>query len=568
VGLNRHERRHERNPKCRLTVRNLLAQSPCVPQRACCRHRYRENGIVTPRSMPLDLPGWIVYFSVAVVILLGGLTSCSSNPQPTQKLEPSATSTTSEPDESLQSAESAAPEYALHLPPSFGHWTGDWDVIQKHHILRMLVLYNKTGFFYDKGRPRGVVPEIAEEMDRYLNKRLKRGAKKFKVAFIPVSPAQLETYLNDGSGDVIASLVIATPEREKRVDFSMPIVSGEKVRLVVVTGKNTPQIAKIDDLSGQEIYVNPVTLSYTLLQEHNQKLKQAGKPEIIVKESDPNLTDEDLLEMTNAGIIPATVVFDYRADLWSVVLPDIIIHRDIALSNDANLAWAMRKNSPQLKAVLDDFLKGHRQGTLFGRMMFKKYYENKKFIKNATSQAEMKKFQSYVKYFQKYAAEYNFDYLMLAAQGYQESMLQQERVSPRGAVGIMQVLPQYAAARPINIPNVRKAEPNIHAGTKMLAQITKTYFNDPAITPIDKTLLTFAAYNAGPSRIARLRKEAASEGLDPNKWFGNVELIVAKDIGQETVQYVSNIYKYYVAYKMAVEQRELRESAKKGAAGK
>ena len=266
---------------------------------------------------------------------------------------------------------------------------------------------------------------------------------------------------------------------------------------MVVTGKNAPQIASIDDLSGKEIYVNPVTLSYKLLKEQSQKLKQAGKPEIIVKESDPNLTDEDLLEMTNAGVIPATVSFDYRAELWSEVLPNLNIHRDIALTNDTNLAWAMRMNSPQLKAVLDDFLKDHRQGTLFGRMMFKKYYENKKFIKNATSQEEIKKFQSYVKYFQKYAAEYNFDYLMLAAQGYQESMLQQDRVSPRGAVGVMQVLPQYAAAKPINIPNVREAEPNIHAGTKMLAQITKTYFNDPAITPMDKTLLTFAAYNAG-----------------------------------------------------------------------
>jgi len=215
--------------------------------------------------------------------------------------------------------------------------------------------------------------------------------------------------------------------------------------------------------------------------------------------------------------------------------------------DNASLAWAMRKNSPQLKAVLDDFLKDHRQGTLFGRMMFKKYYANKKFIKNATSQQEIRKFQSYVNYFQEYAAKYNFDYLMLAAQGYQESMLRQEVVSPRGAVGVMQVLPKYAAASPINIPSVRDAKNNIHAGAKMLAQITKTYFNDPAITPMDKTLLTFAAYNAGPNRIVRLRKEAAAEGLDPNKWFGNVELMVAKDIGQETVQYVSNIYKYFVA---------------------
>ena len=198
--------------------------------------------------------------------------------------------------------------------------------------------------------------------------------------------------------------------------------------------------------------------------------------------------------------------------------------------------------------------------------MFQKYYANKKFIKNATSREELRKFESYVKYFQKYAAEYNFDYLMLAAQGYQESKLQQELVSPRGAVGVMQVLPQYAAARPINIPNVRQAEPNIHAGTKMLAQIAKTYFNDPAITPMNKSLFTFAAYNAGQNRIVRLRKQTAAEGLNPNEWFGNMEIMIAKDIGQETVQYVSNVYKYYVAYKMAVEQRQLRSAAMTGTA--
>jgi membrane-bound lytic murein transglycosylase MltF len=512
-----------------------------------------------------SLRGWTSYTLMAFFLLLVSFPGCSSKPETSEQAQAAATTAAATPEGHLESADSAAPGYALNLPPSFGRWTGDWDEIAKRKVLRLLVLYNKTGFFYDKGRPRGVVPDIADEFERYLNKKLNTGANKFKVAFIPVSPVQLEKYLNDGTGDVIATGIIVTPDREKQVDFTIPIITGTK--LIVVTGKNAPQINRIDDLSGRKVYVNGITLSYKLLQEQNQRLKQQGKPEIIVKESDPNLTDEDMLEMTNAGVIPATVTFGFRADLWSEVLPNIVIHRDIALTNEANLAWAMRKNSPQLKAVMDDFLKDHRQGTVFGNMMFKRYYENRKFMKNATSEAEIKKFQSYVTYFQKYGAEYNFDYIMLAAQGYQESMLQQDRVSPRGAVGVMQVLPQYAAANPINIPNVRQAEPNIHAGAKMLAQITKTYFNDPAIAPMDKTLFTFAAYNAGQNRIVRLRKEAAAEGLDPNKWFGNVELMVAKDIGQETVQYVSNIYKYYVAYKMAIAQKQEREAAKQATAG-
>src|SRR5580765_6949005 len=318
---------------------------------------------------------WKSYVSKAVVVGLLSFPGCSSKPQATQKPDLPATATVPIPAESLLSVDSTAPGYSLHLPPGFGRWTGDWDEWAKHNMLRMLVLYNKTGFFYDKGRPRGAVPDIAEEMERYLNKKLKTGAKKFKVAFIPVSPAQLEKYLNEGYGDVIASVVIVTPEREKLVDFSTPIISGGKVKLVVVTGKAGPKIASLDDLSGKEIYVNPVTLSYKLLKERSQQLKAAGTAEILVKESDPNLTDEDLLEMTNAGVVPATAVFDYRAELWSAVLPDIVVHRDIALTNDANLAWAMRKNSPKLKAVLDDFLKDHREGTLFGRLMFKNYYE-------------------------------------------------------------------------------------------------------------------------------------------------------------------------------------------------
>ena len=525
-------------------------------------------------------------------VLLVSLAACSSNPQTTQKPESPATTTTApastttttpaaptttsvpKPDESLQAdVDGVDPDYTLTLPKTFGRWTGDWDELSKpeHNVLRLLVLYNKTQFFYDKGRPKGMIPDLAEDLERYLNKKLQRtGPKKFKVAFIPVSPGQIEKDLNEGYGDVIASPIIMTPEREKVVDFTIPTISGTAVQLVVVSGKNAPQIVSLDDLSGKEIYVTPAYVAIKqLLQERNQKFTQAGKPEIIIKEADKHLTDEDLLEMTNAGVLPATVTFNFRAQQWKEVLPNIIVHSDIPLTDDkSSVAWAMRKNSPQLKALLDEFAKTHRQGTVFGNTMGKRYWENKKFIKDATSQQELKKFQAYVQYFQKYAAQYDFDYLMLAAQGYQESLLDQSKRNPSGATGIMQVIPKYAAAKPISIPDVSQAEPNIHAGTKMLAQIAKTYFNDPGLDQMNKTLLTFAAYNAGPNRIVRLRKRTAAEGLDPNKWFGNVELMVGKDVGQETVLYVSNVYKYYVAYKMAVEQKQQREAAKQAITAK
>jgi membrane-bound lytic murein transglycosylase MltF len=496
--------------------------------------------------------------SVLLFIVLIALMACTSKPQPPAPANPQPAASSAP---SLQTADADAAEQktALTLPKDFGRATGDWDEIVKRGQLRCLVVYNKGGFYYDKGRPRGITVDIIDEFDKVINQKLKTGAKKFTVAYIAVPPSQLQQDLNEGIGDIVSTGVIVTPEREKLVDFTIPVATG--VHLVPVTNKSVPPISTLDDLSGKHIYISPLTVAKDDLVKLNQRFAQSGKPPIVIHDVDPNLTETDLLEMVNAGLLPATVAMNFRAKMWSNVYTNLVIS-PASVRDDGNLAWAMRKNSPQLKAVMDDFIKTHAIGTTFGNMMINRYLKNTKVLKDSTSQAEIAKFQTLVKYFQQYSTEYNFDYLMIAAQAYQESMLEQNRVSPRGAVGVMQVLPKYAAANPINITDVRDPGNNIHAGVKMLAQITNTYFNDPGISQTDKTLFTFAGYNAGPNRIVRLRKEAQDEGLDPNKWFGNVELVAAKDIGQETVQYVSNIFKYYVAYKMTIEQGQIREQAR------
>jgi membrane-bound lytic murein transglycosylase MltF len=249
------------------------------------------------------------------------------------------------------------------------------------------------------------------------------------------------------------------------------------------------------------------------------------------------------------------------------VLPNLRPHPEIVIASGIDLGWAMRKDNPQLKQLVDEFVKDHAVGTSFGSTVLRRYLQNTKWVTDSTSKEEMDKFLGLIAIFQQYAKEYSFDYLMLAAQGYQESMLDQNRRSPRGAVGIMQVMPKYAAASPINIKNVGTVDGNIHAAVKMLRNIAETYFNDPAIGPVDKTLFVFASYNAGPNRIVRLRKQAAQMGLNPNVWFDNVELVAAKEIGQETVTYVRNVYKYYVAYKLTLQQGEGRR-AKAAAAHK
>jgi membrane-bound lytic murein transglycosylase MltF len=127
----------------------------------------------------------------------------------------------------------------------------------------------------------------------------------------------------------------------------------------------------------------------------------------------------------------------------------------------------------------------------------------------------------------------------------------------------MQMMPKTARSPSVNIRNIHLTEPNIHAGVKYLRVLVTEYFDDPGIDPLNRQLFAFAAYNAGPTRMQQLRREAAARSLDANKWFDNVEAVAAERIGRETVQFVSNVFKYYIAYKLSVERTEAREAAKK-----
>jgi membrane-bound lytic murein transglycosylase MltF len=445
----------------------------------------------------------------------------------------------------------AAPQTgAGSLPLNFERHTDDLDAMVKRGTIRALVLYSRSGFFYVNGRPQGIYYEALRAFEQSVNEKFHTGKRPVQVTFIPVRPDQVEKALTEGVGDLIAYALTVTPQREQRVAFS-PIETD--VKQIVVTGKGFGPVASLQDLSGKKIFVNPLTTYPANLAKVNDSLRKQGKPPILVESADKNLLDEDLLEMVNAGIIPATVTITDRAKLWSAVLPDITPQPNLVIADEGTLAWAMRKNNPKLKAVVDEFTRSHMAGTSFGNTLMRRYLQNTKWVTDPTTKAQLDAFNQNVVFFKKYASQYDFDYLLVVAQGYQESMLNQQ-ARHGGAVGIMQVKPAIAAAAPISIPDVGTAENNIHAGVKLLHTISDTYFNDPKIDPMNRLLLTFAAYNAGPTRIAALRKQAPARGLDPDKWFGNVELLVSQSVGQVTVQYVSNIYKYYVAYKLVLQQ--------------
>ena len=453
-------------------------------------------------------------------------------------------------------ATAASDHKTLVLPAGFGKRTGDLDEMVKARAIRALVIIDPIGFFYLSGRPHGIQYESLLEFEKFANQRLNTGKLPVRVVFLPMRPDQLESALTQGLGDFIAHPVVITPEREKRVAFSVPIQ--KDVSQVVVTGAALANVTSLDSMAGEPIYINPLTAYYENLKRISSLRVKAGKPPLDIRAADKNLFEDDLIQMVNAGLIPATVARGKRADLWAQVLPNIKAHPELVIASEGETAWVMRKNTPHLKQLVDDFLKDHGAGTTFGNTLLRRYLQDTKWIQNSISPGELQKFIAYSEYFKKYAARYNFDYLLIAAQGYEESQLDQRKISPAGAVGVMQVIPKLAAAHPINIPDVWNADGNIHAGAKILHNIAVSYFNDSGIDPVNRTLFTFASYNAGPTRIAHLQEMAPRDGLDPNKWFDNVELEVAKDVGEETVIYVGNIYKYYVAYRLIANERKRR----------
>ena len=232
------------------------------------------------------------------------------------------------------------------------------------------------------------------------------------------------------------------------------------------------------------------------------------------------------------------------------MFPDIVIRKDLKINSEGNIAWAVRKDNQKLLSSLNAFIQKNKKGTLLGNILFKKYYQNSKWIKNPVTETERKKLNHLIGLFKKYGDRYDFNFLKLSAQAYQESGLDNSKRSLIGAIGIMQVLPRTASDKHINIKNIHLLENNIHAGTKYLNFLRTRYFSSPEIEPADRVYFSWAAYNAGPARIYKIRKEAVKRGFNPDKWFFNVEKIASEIIGSETVDYVANINKYFVAYQL------------------
>jgi len=425
-------------------------------------------------------------------------------------------------------------------------WKGDWDEIFERGTIRIVVPYSRTLFFNDRGSQMGLTADAIHEFQRWLNNKYKARRRPITVLPITTTRDRFFTKLRDGYAEIAAGNLTITEARLKQFDFSDPI--RENISELVVMNKAEPPLSSLDQLAGREVHVRKTSSYYDSLVGLNERFQQANKPRMKLTLVPDELEDEDMMEMVGTGLLRIIVVDDWKANLWATIIPNIQPWPELALRTGAKTGWAMRKDTPKLKAIVNEFIANQLKGTRTAAARLANYQRRFKSLRNATAAAEWKKFEETIAFFKKYGDQYGFDHLMLAAQGYQESRLDQRARSAVGAIGIMQVMP--ATAKDLGVGDITKTEPNVHGGTKYMRRLFDEYFKGSDFDEQNRTLFAFASYNAGAARIAKLRVEAKDQGLDPNKWFNNVEIIASKRIGQETVQYVRNIYKYYTAYRL------------------
>lgn len=503
---------------------------------------------------------------LAVITTVLALAACSgdagqasesdeSRTAPAESVTPGSTTEAQpaqEPRTLLTAIDSLPEEIRSALEP----WAGDLPEMAQRRAVRLLTVYEPQFFGFDGHRQVGLIAEAGAALEEFLNERLDRHRLKVAVVILPVSRDLLIPFLEQGRGDIAAAGLTVTPERLERVDFADPFATG--VSEIVVTGPGVEAPTLLEDLGSLELHVRPSSSFWESLQALDERVRSSGGQPLDLVAANELLATDDLLEMVSAGHIPGTVVDAYQAEFWSQIFPDLQLHPNLAVRVDGAVGWAIRQQSPVLKDALNDFIRTRRRGTLTGNILLRRYTQDTSRVQRLRKYEAARPLNPLRGAFQEYGEMYDLDWILLAAQAFQESRFEVNAKSDHGAVGIMQIKP--ASAQEVGIDDISTPEANIQAGAAYLRFLIDHYFDDPGLDPMHRQIMAIAGYNAGPTRVRRLRRRTADAGLDPNLWFDNVEVLVAREVGSETVRYVSNILKYYVTFTLSIEDQQLREA--------
>jgi len=444
------------------------------------------------------------------------------------------------------------------LPPA---WLGDLDGMHERRLIRVGTTFSQTHYFLDGASQRGLVPAAMREFETHLNRQLGTPrALRVRIAIVPLRRDALLPALLDGHIDLAVANLTVTPERLQTVAFSNPVAVN--VSEIVVRGPAAPPLTRLDDLAGNTLHLRRSSSYWDSVERLNAAFLERGLQPVALEPVDEHLETEDLLEMVAAGILPFTVVDNHLVDFWIEVFDGLTAHPDLTLKSSGQIAWALRQDTPELMAMVNGFVGSIRRGSLTGNVLLRRYLRDNRWVHNPTSTADRRRFEQHMDLFREFAGQYDFDWLILTALAYQESRIDQSVRSPAGAVGIMQLMPATAADPVVGIPDISTARNNIHAGTRYLRWLSDVHLNEPDLDDFNRMMLAFAAYNAGPRNLTRIRRRTEEMGLDPDVWFGNAEMGAARIIGRETVTFVKNIAKYYFAFRLIDAEIESRERAR------
>lgn len=452
------------------------------------------------------------------------------------------------------------PLMAAPVKPQVLPQPGDLDHILEQRVLRALVVYERGFFFLDKGHQKGILVNQLQGFENWLNRTyLARDKVKLRIIYIPVRQDRLLDYLEEGRGDLVVANLTVTQDRRDRVRFSHPVVS--PLEEWVVSADSLPAFNRITQLSGRRIWVRASSSYHESLRRLNRLFRDLGLPPVYVETVPEYLQDGDLLEMVAAGLIPLTVTDSFKGRPWLGTLPGLKAHRLIPLRDHGHTAWALRPDAPKLLTAVNRYLAQAPKNQLYSDLSLRQYLLQSDSLSNILAPERVGRLNQIRQVLQKYAKRYDLDWLMLAAMAYKESGLDPTARSPGGAVGLLQLLPTTGKAVNITGERLASLDGNVEAACRYLRHMLDTYFNDPKLDRLNRHLMVFAAYNAGPNRIQRLRSKAAAQGLDPDQWFGNLDQLVANEVGQIPITYVGTIYKYYVAYRFSLQQIEGKQEA-------
>lgn len=445
-----------------------------------------------------------------------------------------------------------APFLDIALEP----WTGDLDGMVERGFLRVAIPVSLPTFYLDGATRRGPTFELVQEFGRHLADTLPAGAAP-DIVVLPTNRERVLEMVASGQADLAAGLITVTEKRAARLDFSAPFRTD--VAEVLVTGPEMAPARSFDDLAGLTIHARPSTSFCQSLAALNAQRMAAGETPLRILAAEEGLRTEDMLDLVAAGTFEAVVADSPFAEAFAAQAEGRIrIHDAVPLAEGRHYAWAHRPESPQLAAALADYMDSAAKGTLLGNVILNRYFDDETWIHGRHDDESRARLDELAMLFRRYGAIYDIDWIMLAALGYQESRLDQNVRSPRGAVGIMQVLPSTARDPAVGVEDYTSLEGNIRAGTRYLAYLRTRLESGAAPLPEpQRTLMSLAAYNAGPANLRRARARAETMGLDPALWFDHVELAMADTVGQEPVRYVRNIFKYYVSFRL--DQAELLE---------